>query len=33
MVDVEGPDWWKRLSPSGGTDRDKGTAKKKKKTE
>ncbi len=32
-IDAEGPDWWKRLSPSGGTDPKKGGGKKKKKAE
>jgi hypothetical protein len=29
-VDAEGPDWWKRLSPNGGTDPNKAGKKKKK---
>lgn len=33
QVDAEGPDWWKRLSPSGGTDPQKTIGKKKKKAE
>jgi arylsulfatase A len=32
-IDAEGPDWWKRLSPNGGTDPKKAGGKKKKKAE
>jgi arylsulfatase A len=30
-IDAEGPDWWQRLSPNGGTDPKKAPGKKKKK--
>lgn len=33
QVDAEGPDWWKRLSPNGGTDPKRASGKKKRKAE
>jgi arylsulfatase A-like enzyme len=32
-INTEGPDWWQRLSPNGGTDPKKAGGKKKKKAE